>query len=82
MIIGLAFVMKQEVVIYLIQENGVMTLSGWNIYLSFQTVGKFFLYNSSNKRRRTYAKALQSLVQMFLSWTMLVKHHVFMLVKL
>ena len=36
MIIGLTFVMSvldQEVVIYLIQENGVMTLSGWNVDL-------------------------------------------------
>ena len=70
--------------IYLIQENGAMTLLGWNVDLfefSDCSVLANFLYNSSNRKRRTYAKALQSLVPMPLSWTMFVKHHIFMLVK-
>ena len=68
--------------IYLIQENGVMTLLGWNVDL-FDCSDCFsdFLYNSSNKRRRTYAKALQSLLRMPLSWTTFVKHDIFMLVR-
>ena len=67
--------------IYLIQENGVMTLLGWNVDIfEFSDCWQLFLYNSSNKRR-AYAKALQSLVQMPLSWIMFVKHHIFMLVK-
>ena len=89
MIIGLTFVMKhtgsRSCDLSIIQENGVMTLSGWNVDLfEFQTVQcwQLFLYNSSTKRRRTYGKALQSLVRMPLSSTMFVKHHVFMLVKL
>ena len=72
---GQQSILDQEVVIYLIQElNGVMALSGlngfrtllgWNVDLfEFQAVQcwQLFLYNSSNKRRRTYAEALQSLV--------------------
>ena len=61
--------------IYLIQENGVMTLLGWNVDLfKFSDCWKFFLYNFSNKRRRTYAKTMQSLVQMPLSCQTLLFH--------
>ena len=50
--------------IYLTQKNGVITLSGWNVdLLEFSDRWQVFWYNSSNKRRRTYAKALQSLVK-------------------
>ena len=43
--------MDQEVVIYLIQENGAMNLLGWNVdSFEFSDFWQLFLYNSSNKR--------------------------------
>ena len=64
--------------IYLIQENGVMTLSGWNVYLSFQTVGNFSCITLQTKEEVLMLKHCSHWYKCFL----LVKHHVFMMVKL